>query len=148
MAAFISCSTSRNSNPLAVDPTQCFIDLLDDDGSQAKRYLVADDKLRVGHDGPGNGKHLELTAREKVCKLTRLFPEDRKSGINLLQVSAFLFRACGGYAPMRRFSRTVISSKTRLPSGAIDIPCVTILLAGCARDVHALSTRPCRRMAC
>src|SRR5438552_12455641 len=51
---------------LVPDASERHVDLIDDEGGQAERDLVAQEKLRIRHERAADRDHVLLTSRERI----------------------------------------------------------------------------------
>ena len=64
-----NCSTRRIDRPPEASSRHLLVELADHERGQAERELVEEEELRVGGEGPGQGEHLLLPARERARQL-------------------------------------------------------------------------------
>lgn len=99
--------------------------LLHKDRRKAHGRFIQHKQLRVAHHRAAHGKHLLLASGKRACNLLFTLLQAREAAEHILDVRiGDLFCV---YAPMSRFSRTVICRKMRLPSGTCASPRFTSL---------------------
>ena len=100
-------------------------------GDSPKRGLIEHQKTRLKHQAAAHGEHLLLAAAHRSGELLaalRQHGENRENQVERARPRSAL--ALGTYAPISRFSFTVISGKTCRPSGTWAMPSAVILYAG------------------
>ena len=69
---------------ILIDLLQDAEDLLDQERSKPETWFIKHQQLRLGHEGPPNGKHLLLTTRQIACLRTFAFGKPRKISVDLV----------------------------------------------------------------
>lgn len=81
----------KHRGAVAVDLLDDVEDLLDDDGREAQRRLVQQQKPRAAHDGARDGEHLLFTAGQGTPCLTTPLCEDGKEVEDVIEVAGDAF---------------------------------------------------------
>ncbi len=91
-------------------------------GAIPKRRLVKQEQLRIAHQGPADGEHLLLAAREQPGALMQSARNGREQPDNLIEQLGAAPPIPPANAPDRRFSSTVRSANTCRPSRTWTMP--------------------------
>ena len=111
---------------------------LDEDRGEAHRRLVHQQQLRAGHQRAAHRDHLLLAAGERPRELLPALGEQREESRRRARGPRERSARGRRYAPISRFSSTVIGPKSRRFSGTIAIPRSIRRAVVLARDVLAV----------